>query len=301
MSERNRNVLREALSSGFAGRQKAAASKNKILNLYTPPKKESRQETPRLQAFAANAHHQADLLQLPKDKKKEYALVVADVGTRKTDAVPLSGKSAPKVLEGFKTIYEEHNILEIPSRIDVDDGGEFKSVVKKYFQEKGTFFNQSTKAARHRHIALAENRNKYIGKLLFMLQNEKEDKTGRVNREWVKQLPDVIAVINEKIARDPYNKKIPKKPKGSVFANDLIPIGTKVRVQLDRPEDLRGEPLTGIQRFRATDIRWSPIIRTVIHINLTPGYPPTYEVDNPRDHIKYTKNQLQIVPDNETN
>lgn len=270
--------------------------KNEIFNLLKVPKKDNRDNTPRLQAYSANSHQQADLLFLPNDKGKKYALVVVDVGSRKTDAVPLTSKTAAKVKEGFQTIYDKHNILKMPKRMDVDDGNEFKGAVSKYFKEKKVFLKHG-KPGRHRSAALAENRNKIIGRLIMTKQTMEEDKTGKTNREWVKDLPDIVEAMNDKYKEDPSKKPIPDKIEGTGSALKLIPLGTQVRAIKEKPTTLYGEGLHG--NFRAGDLRWERRIRTVININLTPGYPPTYELDNPVDHIKYTKGQIQIVPADE--
>lgn len=301
-----------ALNKGFGGKKNNDTTDSKIANLRKIPAKEERREVPKITSFGANLRHQADLLELPKDQGQKFALVVVDAGTRLTDAIPLPNKSADTVRVGFEKIYDtfkgqnakgvkgkNHIILDVPARIDVDDGSEFKGSVAKYFQEQNIFVNRSKWPARHRHVGLVENRNKLISEMLFAGQYVNEDEEGGESGEWVDDLRDVLDEMNGKLGRDPYKKRIPKKLIVTKGNQDLIPIGTKVRSSLNRPENLDGKPYPGIQRFRATDIRFRPAPRTVIDIITAPGYPPMYLLDNPTDHVKYTKQQLQVVPDNE--
>lgn len=301
-----------ALNPGFGGNRNNATVNSKIANLRKIPAKELRREVPKINSFGENLRHQADLLELPNDQNKNFALVVVDAGSRKTDAIPLPNKQADTVRVGFEKIYgtfkgksdrgvpgKNHSVLDVPARIDVDDGSEFKGNVERYFREENIFLNRSKWPGRHRHVALVENRNKKISEMLFTGQYVDEDATGEESGRWVKDLPDVIKELNQKLARDPYTRRIPKKSIITDANKDLIPIGTKVRSSLNRPENLQGVPYPGIQRFRATDIRFRPAPRTVIDIVTAPGYPPMYLLDNPIDHVKYTKQQLQIIPANE--
>ena len=82
-------------------------------NLYKKPKLDKGLNRPRFQPRPANLIHQADLLYLPNDDGYKYALVVVDVGTRKTDAEPIKSHSASDVVAAFKKIYKR-KILKLP-------------------------------------------------------------------------------------------------------------------------------------------------------------------------------------------
>ena len=63
-----------------------------------------------------------------------------------------------------------------------------------------------------------------------------------------------------------------------------------------------GKKLHG--KFRTSDIRWDPEIRTIKKLILSPDQPPTYLLNGPHGRLgvsrcAYTRKQLQIVPDNE--
>ncbi|EFA77425.1 hypothetical protein PPL_12641 [Heterostelium album PN500] len=259
-----------------------------LSNLFKIPKKDNNKTTPHILEFKENDKQQADLLFLPVDNGYKYALVVVDLGSRLTDAVALKAKSAEAMIQ-------------------TDPGSEFKGVVKRYFDEKGIYIRYG-RPGRHRQQALVEQRNKIIGKLLFMRMTAEELLTGTKSISWVEDLPLVIEAINErynrdKEERDRLKKKVPDKPLGD--GQDLLKEGTIVRVQLDEPIDVTTATLTSAitnestttklaGRFRASDIRWNPKPTKIDRILLEPGKPPMYFVISP-PYIPYTRNQLQIV------
>ena len=90
------------------------------------PIKENKLETPHIQTLGKNNNHQADILFLTSDRGYKYALVVVDTGSRLCEAIPLKTKSSSAVLKAFMKMYDEHNILKLPKRIEMDPGTEFK-------------------------------------------------------------------------------------------------------------------------------------------------------------------------------
>lgn len=241
-----------------------------------------------------NGVHQMDLLFLPHDRGYKYALVVVDLATRKTDARPLKSKTAIEVATALKDIYNKGKVLKTPKTIEVDDGSEFKSEFKDWI-ERNKINLVVKKAGRHRQQAIVERKNQRIGFDLFRLMIGRELLSGEQNTEWVHDLPKVISEINKNARKV---KKIKfGDPVCSGDACELIPEGTKVRVALDYPIDVISRKKL-IGRFRTHDIRFDPKIRTVTHQLLKPDLPPMYLVSGIHD-ASYTKNQLQIVDDNE--
>ena len=96
------------------------------------------------------------------------------------------------------------------------------------------------------------------------------------SREWIKDLPKIIDAINRRAAPQPDTKDKTVICKGDSCI--LLSIGDKVRRALDVPKAAteKGETLHG--KFRASDIRWDPVIRTIENIYLNPGMPPLYVV-----------------------
>jgi hypothetical protein len=271
--------------------------KDRIDNLFQIPKKDNRQNMPHFESYPGN-DQQADLLYLPTDKGFKYALVVVDIATGVTDAEPLKTKTSQEVKEGFKKIYMRKK-LKFPNRLSVDNGTEFKGVVAIYFDQHDVLIRRG-EPYRHRQQALAESRNKTISTALFKRMTAQEELTGEVSTHWIKDLPKVIDSINKSIAkRKP--KVYPDVPTCSGDSCILLPLHAKVRASLSEPiSNITGAHESG--RFRATDIRFNPKIRTVTQRLLRPGQPPMYLLDTKPGEkiIAYTKNQLQVVSGNDT-
>lgn len=251
------------------------------------PIKEKGDEIPHIQLIGENNVHQADLLFLPNDKGFKYALVVVDLGSRLTDAIPLKEKTAPAVLSGLKKIYKR-GILELPKLFQCDPGSEFKGVVKKYLLDNDVSIRYG-KTGRSRQQALVERRNYSIGKEILFRQLQKEIATKKVNKQWLKDLPEIIEELNEH-----YEVEKPIEPKSDMPLitkrnSELLWQGDKVRTILDKPENYFGKKLNG--NFRASDIRWSREIYPIDRLLLRPNFPPMYLVNG----VAYTRGQIQPV------
>lgn len=281
---------------------------SQVMELYNQPKKDKGNAVPHYKRGGAEPEqvYQADLMEMPNDRGYNYLLMVVDTITGKMGAQPLKGKTAEETLTGFKKIFAKGD-LPIPKwSIQVDEGGEFKSVVKKYFDDNGVLVRIG-KVDRSRHQALVEKRNAIIAKALFQKQVGQEIASGRVNKKWVEDVQEVVDAVNE-YETENYNKRkkieekkktpnLPYIPKNTV----IFEVGTKVRVKFEKPRGVLGEKLSsgtsGTSQFRATDIKWEPTIRTITNIILTPNQPVMYQVDNKTP--AYTFNQLQQVNDKE--
>lgn len=279
---------------------KIALKRQQLYNLFKRPKKDKGLNMPKLPRVLPNLIHQADLLYLPHDGKYKYALVVVDIGSRMTDAVPLENRNAEHVLNAFKKIYGR-NILSIPERLEVDSGSEFKGALKNYFVDKNITVRYG-KPNRHRQQSLVERRNQQIANALFKRQTGQEILTGEKDTQWVKDLPTMIQGLNKRY-KNMKMKPLPDIPVAEKDSMDILEIGTEVRAQLDEPISVT----TGdreIGSFRSTDIRWNPEIRVIREILLRPGQPPMYLLDgsvgkHKFEPVGYTRNQLQVVPSDE--
>ena len=285
-------------------------SDNMIDNLLRIPEQDKGKNIPQHRSVdTKNAVHQADLIYLPMDKGFKYALVVVDLATGLTDAEPVRDKKARDILKAFQKIYAR-DILTIPMKLEVDNGGEFKGETREYFQDEKVYI-RTGQPDRHRQQSMVERRNRAIGTMLFKRQTAQEILTGEEDPRWVDELPDVIKEIN---LHQKFNKhtestssvasKLNMKPdpmKGSPVCKgdscELLEVGTIVRRQLDAPiSPATGKKLNG--RFRATDVRWHPDPRKVERVLLAPNQPPMYLLDG-KEHVAYTKNQLQVIPEKE--
>lgn len=276
--------------------------KQELYLLYKRPKKDKGKNKSHYNTvYSENYEHFADLLFLPTDDGYKYALVVTDIGTKKSDAEPLKTKNPEEVAKAFETIYDR-DILDYPELVQTDSGTEFKGAVKKLF-EKHKIAMRTGKPGRSRQLAPVERTNQYIGNILLKRQQAQELLTGEKSTEWIDDLPDAIEAINKKRGQEP------PKPSFNSFQCEgdtcnLLRIGTKVRPKLDHPID----PVTGRQlpgNFRGADIKFEPMVRIVKNIMLLPDQPPLYQLNdikNPEkidQTVAYTKNQLQVVPKGE--
>jgi hypothetical protein len=124
-----------------------------------------------------------------------------------------------------------------------------------------------------------------------------EINNNEISKTWVDVLPKIVKLINEEYKQKPviFSGTTPERGEGDSLK--LLDVGTKVRVQLDKPQEfLNGKRLHG--KFRISDIRWNPVVQEITQIYLRPGYCPMYQVDN-NTNVAYTKNQLQIVKEDE--
>lgn len=283
----------------FSGKKK---DKKKLLdNLYKVPIRDKGLNVPHfINNFGPNQVQQADILFMPADGDHKYILVVVDNGNKLTDAEPLKTKSADEVLTAFKKIYAR-GVLKLPKIISVDPGSEFKGSVANWFKEKKVEIRVG-KVARHRQQALVERKNRTIATALFKRMSAQEILTEQPSTEWVEDLPPLLKALNKKTKATPA-PKLPGIPVAEGDSQKLLKEGTRVRVALEQPEDVaQGKRLHG--KFRATDIRWDPKIRTIKYVLVMPNFPPMYMLDGnfgskKVEPIGYTKNQLQVVPKDE--
>ena len=155
-----------------------------LANLYVKPKKEKKYERPKIIVWKANAVHQADLCEMPKDPLGfSYFLIVIDVATRKLDAEPLKTKTAQEVLDGFITIYARQYLQPPTVRLEVNAGNEFKSVVHNYFTNVLHVFIKTGQPGHHKQQAYAEKGIQTLQKPLIQRMTAQEMLTGQTSTE----------------------------------------------------------------------------------------------------------------------
>lgn len=183
--------------------------------LMATPKKDKGLEQPHTpRHYPPDYKHQLDLLYLPYDLDKRYALVVVDIGTRKCDAQPMANRKPTDTIRALEAIYKR-GILKQPSMLYFDNGTEFKGEFLTHLKNKDILYRVS-KTGRHRQTSLVENKNKLIGKALFRRMLEEEMLTGEVSPQWTGHLKEVVVAINSKIKpykAKVYPNKIEKTPK----------------------------------------------------------------------------------------
>ena len=264
-------------------------------NLTKTPLKEPNDVMPHTTAPKENAVQQADLLYLPNDDGYKYLLVVVDIATRKTDAEPLKTKDSSEVKKALQKIYKR-KVLKEPLRLEVDSGNEFMGDFKKYYDKLLDIVKKTV--GRHRQQSVVETKNYQIGKILNTRMLVEEINNNITSRSWVDILPKVVASMNKHLSYDAKDTDVNSPIRTNQFSSNMLPLGTKVRFQLDNPQSYTDErPLMG--KFRAGDIRWSKTTHVVTQYYLRPDQPPMYQLDNNKN-VAYTKYQLQVVKSDET-
>ena len=264
-----------------------------LTNLTKAPAKEPNDVMPHTTAPVENATHQADILFLPDDDGFKYLLVVVDIATRKTDAQPLKSKDSDAVLKAIQKIYKR-KILKLPKRIEVDAGKEFKGEFMKYFEKYSKVLTKLT--GRHRQQSVVETKNYQFGKILNERMLVEEINNDEESHSWVDIVPQVVNLLNKYFSIKPILSNPEDKEKVNNKNKNMLPVGTRVRIQLDNPMSYQGDKLHG--KFRAGDVRWSKQVHTITDYFLRPGQPPMYQIDN-RNDVAYTIYQLQEVNNDE--
>jgi hypothetical protein len=275
------------------GHQSASSDDQAILKeLHKTPVKENRFEMPIFQDFKPDFTNQIDTLYLPTAKGGyKYLLVCVDNHTRHFDAEPMKQRSATDALRAIKKIYER---MHIPKRIEVDAGVEFQGTFKKYFEDKNIMVRVAA-INRHRQQALVEGRNNVLGKVIFMLMDSKEMKTGKTSKDWYKsgkEFRELIDFINDHIKYKPQTIQEASRESFRVDDSnrDVLPQGSNVRIALDYPISVASDKRIG-STFRATDIRWSKDVKKIDWNVFIPNQPPMYKVNGIK-HL-FTRQQLQ--------
>lgn len=261
-----------------------------LYNLYQKPKKEKAKDKAHYTSVMPEQIVQVDLLTLPKDKGFPYCLVAVDIGSGLCDAQPTRDKTAPACLAAIEVIFERDIIKQPKLQISCDSGGEFKGVFKDYFD------NQNIKVkygvpGRHKQQAYVENRNRQIGKAIFLLQTAEELLTGKPATHWVDELPTIIKGINSHAKPMTKARGFPRIDNTTEFFN----VGDKVRIKLAHPVGATGEKLFG--SFRETDMRWSIKTFTIEDVILLPNQPPLYKLNDNKNWFTYK--ELKLTTDAE--
>ena len=283
--------------------------KNIVDNLVQVPIVDKGVNVPITQVYETNNTHQVDLLYLPEDNGYKQALVCVDLASSYIGAEPLKdSKSSEEALKALLKIYKRSKYLKIPQRLEMDQGAEFKGDFYSYFQNLGVVMRYK-RTGRHRSQSKVETWNGIIGKYLNkrMLSNEIHIKGEELIGDWVGDLQDLVNLLNHitETKKHTLNKVQTERkklshnntlPVGTGSSLDVLRIGTPVRVILDEPRDIQDSKLHGT--FRKGDIRWNKKPHKIENLSIRPNEPIMYLVDG-ITNAAYTKNQLQVIPENE--
>ena len=300
--------------------------KQELNQIFAIPKKEPTPVAPHFYNFQTDSTHQADILFLPWDKQKKkkkviiyaYALVVVDVASGATDAEPLlkhdeyektekgqvlktkwNGPTPEDVTMALKTIYTRKKpYLKMPSLLITDSGKEFTAEVFQNYIKKNDIAWKKAIGARHRQVGLVERRNFTIGRAIMMRQFAESSLTNKETTHWVDFFPELIKAVNDRFIHKLDTDASLYKKYGDPWLEkqDILPMGTKVRVMLTQPKDYKERNVKG--HFRAGDSRWGQDQFKIVGYVLDPHAPVLYKLNQklkPHEHVAYTRQQLQVV------
>ncbi len=285
--------------------------KQELNQLFAIPKKEATPIAPHFYNFEEDNTHQADILFLPHDtvgkKKYAYALIVVDIATGDTDGEPLlfhegwNGPTSQDVSEAIVKIYKRKNLSK-PKRLITDSGQEFQDEAFQEFLEKNSISYKKAIGGRHRQVGMVERRNYTIGRAIMMRQHAESMITQKETRHWVKYFPELIKAVNTRFSHKPLNDSDLYKKFGDplLAKQDILKMGTRVRIQLSEPKDFKERGIHG--RFRAGDIRYGQDVYKIVGFILDPHNPVLYKLNQKLkkgESVTYTRQQLQVVKDNE--
>ena len=285
--------------------------KQELNQLFAIPKKEPTKLSAHIYNFEEDNTHQADILFLPHDtvgkKKYAYALIVVDVATGDTDGEPLlfqegwNGPTSEDVSEAIVKIYKR-KILSKPKLLVTDSGQEFQDEPFQEFLEKNVIGWKRAVGGRHRQVGMVERRNYTIGRAIMMRQHAESMITQKETRHWVKYFPDLMKAVNTRFSHEPFDDEDLYKKYGDPWKEKqkILPIGTKVRIQLMEPKDFKERGIKG--HFRAGDIRYGQDIYKIVSYYFDPHAPVLYKLNQKlkkNQHVAYTRQQLQLVKDDE--
>ena len=285
--------------------------KQELNKLFAIPKKEPTKLAPHFYNFEEDNTHQADILFLPHDKigKKvyAYALIIVDMATGDTDGEPLefqegwNGPTSSDVSGAIVKIYKR-KILSKPKLLITDSGQEFQGEEFQDFLDKNSIGYKKAVPGRHRQVGMVERRNYTIGRAIMMRQHAESMITQKETRHWVKYFPDLIKAVNNRFSHKPLTEDDLYKKYGDPWKVEqkILPLGTRVRIQLTEPKDFKERGIKG--HFRAGDIRYGQDIYKITGYVMDPHSPILYKLNKKlkkHEHVAYTRQQLQLVKENE--
>lgn len=269
---------------------------NKSKELLTRPKKDDKRNYAHINIPERGQVVMLDTLHLPSDNGFGYALVALDVATNHVDAEPMKDRTANTILQAFKIILKRKFIKQ-PQMIITDAGTEFKGDFNA-FLKNNKIAHQTTRVGRHSQLINVDRITYLLGKYLNTAMVYDEVENGRTSRKWKSRCTELIKILNgDKYLKKPNPEIDPNKSdiRAVGDAKKVLPVGTKVRVQLDAPVDnIQQKRLHG--SFRAGDARFSHEVRTIKFIYMSPDKPVLYQVSGINDCV-YIKSQLLVVND----
>ena len=231
-----------------------------------------------------------DILELPTAKFGfKYCLVCTDIATREFDIQEMKNKDSETVLKAFKKIISRE-YLDMPKYYLVSDqGSEFKNIFHRYLWDNNIFHKQTIKG-RHSQLASVDSLIATLGRIFNAYMNSKEEKSGKVFKNWTDIIPEVrkelnkiraidINVLKKEHEKNPQlvettTSSIVKKKDGKEiivkeFKKTRYKVGDRVYRLLEIPKNTLGKDQYG--SFREGDVRIEKESRRITEIVLMNG------------------------------
>jgi hypothetical protein len=207
-------------------------------------------------------------------------------------------KTSKEVLLAFKTIFKRGIVPMPKASIRTDNGGEFKSVVDKYFYDNNILHLWSL-ADRHKQMSNVENLNKQVVRVLYTYLQNKSMELQTDYVEWTDIIDELRHNLNDakKHPKDvDLNKYVPSEinmdhePK---FKKDDL-----VYRRLEVPVDKFGNKLHNT-KFRQGENRYEMIPRKIIQVLAYSSSPnPWRYILDTLENVSYA--EAELIKANET-
>lgn len=193
-----------------------------------------------------------------------------------------------------------------------DKGSEFKNVFHRYLWDNNIFHKQTIKG-RHSQLASVDSLIATLGRIFNAYMNMKEEKTGKVSKNWIEIIPIVRKELNKirKVDIDTLKKENDKNPQlvetttskivkekdgkekiVKEFKKTRYKVGDKVYRLLEVPKNTLGKDQYG--SFREGDVRIekeSRKITEIVYMN-GPGEYARYILEGV-ENVSYRASELR--------
>jgi len=256
---------------------------NKIREIYKKPIDEIAEPSYNIQK--PNVLHETDVLYITNDNGRKYIISVIDTHNSLCESRALTSISMTHCCGALTDIYEKSKYLQFPTCLQADNA--FDNPQFKNWCDENKMKLKITQPHYHRTNAHVERLNQTLGKYIWLYQVDKELDTGKPYTKWLAIYQEIIKELNDRRLDnlDKNYERINKVNRGELPLlnknnNQIIDVGTKVRLALDEPQSLQGKKYAN-NHFRSTDHHWqtSPIYEIVEHY-LIEGSPPMYKIKN---------------------
>ena len=224
-----------------------------------------------------------DLMFMPTDKFGfKYILVCVDLASDEFDIEPLKYKTPEHVLRAFKKMFTRPYLNKPEYTLTSDAGSEFQGVFKKWLFDE-SIYHKITNVGRHQQLANIDSLIRQLSGLFIGVAMEKEKSTGKLSKGWLTHVDAIREELNKIRKKDlpedyttheyesltTHRRVVRGKDEKDELIKPKFNVGDMVHVLLDRPEDSRGNKLTG--RARIGDNRYDRNARRVRQILLYSG------------------------------